>query len=260
MAGVTMPTTPETLAATLAEAGFVAAEEEARELLACAAGNPDRLAAMIQRRLNGEPLGWITRKVSFCGTEIRVDPGVYVPRWQSEPLARRALEHLPADGVAIDLCSGTGAIAKFLSTRRRRARVVACDADKRAVACAAANGLEAYLGDLFAPVPGDLEGGVDVVVAVAPYVPTAALGLLPSDTFKFESRLCYDGGPDGLAIVRRLVVDAVRFLKRGGALLVELGGEQAVIIDNELARLGYVERRCLFDEDDDLRGLEATLA
>jgi len=75
--------------------------------------------------------------------------------------------------------------------------VVATDSDGRAVTCARANGVEAYCGDLFAPLPGALDGRVDLVVAVAPYVPTSALALLQRDTLTFESPLSYDGGPDG---------------------------------------------------------------
>src|SRR5256714_12490072 len=77
------------LTARLSRAGFIAAEEEADELLACAGGDTYRLDALVGRRLAGEPLAWIIGRVSFCGLEIRVDPGVYVPRWQSELLARR---------------------------------------------------------------------------------------------------------------------------------------------------------------------------
>src|ERR1700724_4140318 len=107
-----------TLAAVLSRAGFIAAQEEADELLASAAGDVELLDSLVARRLTGEPLAWITGRISFCGLEIRVDPGVYVPRWQSEPLARRAVERLPATGVAIDLCTGSGAIARVLSAER----------------------------------------------------------------------------------------------------------------------------------------------
>src|SRR5207249_7965498 len=122
-------------------------------LLARAAGNVELLHALLERRLTGEPLAWIIGRVWFCGVEIRVDPGVYVPRWQSEALARRAVERLPATGVAIDLCTGSGAIARTLMTHRPGARVVASELDPRAVACAASNGVEVYRGDLFAPLP-----------------------------------------------------------------------------------------------------------
>jgi release factor glutamine methyltransferase len=107
-----MPNDLGILAEMLSQAGFVAAEEEADELLACAGGDPERLESLVRRRLGGEPLAWITGSVSFCGLKIHVDAGVYVPRWQSEPLAARAVERLPASGTAIDLCTGSGAIAR----------------------------------------------------------------------------------------------------------------------------------------------------
>jgi len=253
--------TPErtALTARLSGAGFVAAEEEADELLACAAGDSALLDSLAARRLTGEPLAWITGGVVFCGLEIRVDPGVYVPRWQSEPLARRAVERLPATGAAIDLCTGAGAIARTLAAGRPGARVVACDVDERAVTCAAANGVEVHRGDLLAPLPRELHGGVDVVVGVVPYVPTPELTLLQRDTFAFESPLSYHGGRDGTDVLRRVLTDSPRFLRRGGALLLELGGAQAVALSADLARLGYVDVIELVDEDGDVRGIEATL-
>jgi release factor glutamine methyltransferase len=247
------------LTALLADAGFVAAGEEAQELLARADGDAGLLDSLVARRLTGEPLPWITGSVTFCGLAIRVDPGVYVPREQSEALARRAVERLPASGAAIDLCTGSGAIARTLAACRPGARVVASDVDERAVACAAANDVEAYRGDLFAPLPAVLEGRVDVVVGVVPYVPTDALGVLQRDTFTFESPLSYDGGRDGTAILRRVLAGAPRFLRSGGALLLELGGEQAGALGDDLARQGYRDVDVLVDEDGDVRGIEATL-
>ncbi|HWD25422.1 MAG TPA: HemK/PrmC family methyltransferase [Acidimicrobiales bacterium] len=253
-----MPNDLEALVALLSGAGFVAAEEEANELLTHATGDSKLLESLVGRRLTGEPLAWIIGSVSFCGLEIRVDPGVFVPRWQSETLARRAVERLPATGVAIDLCTGAGAIARALTADRPGARVVASDIDERAVACAAANGVEVYLGDLFAPLSRTLEGRVDVVIGVVPYVPTSALSLLARDTLAFESPLSYDGGNDGTEILRRVLADSLRFLRRGGALLLELGGEQADALGNDLVNLGYVDVKEFVDEDGDVRGIEAT--
>jgi release factor glutamine methyltransferase len=252
------PNDREALVALLSAAGFIAAEEEADELLARAARDAGLLDALVGRRLTGEPLAWITGWVSFCGLEVRVHPGVYVPRWQSEPLARRAVERLPAAGAAIDLCTGAGAIAMTLSANRPGARVVASEIDERAAACARANGVEVARGDLFAPLPGALRGCVDVVVGVVPYVPTPALPLLQRDTLAFESPLSYDGGPDGTDVLRRVLADAPGFLRRGGALLLELGGDQADALAGDLARLGYVDVSVLVDGDGDVRGIEAT--
>jgi release factor glutamine methyltransferase len=244
------------LAALLASHGFVAAEDEAGELLARAGGDERLLAALVERRLTGEPLAWITGSVVFCGIELRIDPGVYVPRPHSELLARRAVERLPADGAAIDVCTGCGALAKVLMTQRPGARVVATDADERAVACAAANGVDARRGDLFDPLPG---GRADVVAGVVPYVPAGELSLLQRDTFTFETPLAYDGGADGTDVLRRVVSESPRFLRPGGALLLELGGDQPELLRDPLAAAGFAGVAVLRDEDGDVRAIEATL-
>jgi release factor glutamine methyltransferase len=259
MAVVAVPHDLGALTDLLWEAGFVAADEEAEDLLGTAAGDGALLDALVSRRLTGEPIAWITGRISFCGLELRVDPGVYVPRWHTEPLARRAAERLAGDGTAIDVCTGTGAIAAVLQAARPGARVLATDLDERSVPCARANGVEAYQGDLFAPVPAELRRRVDVVAGVVPYVPTPSLSLLQRDTFAFESELSYDGGEDGTDVLRRVVAGSPAFLRQGGALLLELGGDQADLLGPDLERFGYGEVELLLDEEDDVRGVEATL-
>jgi release factor glutamine methyltransferase len=96
-----------------------------------------------------------------------------------------------------------------------------------------------------------LEGCVDVVVGAVPYVPTPELPLLQRDTFTFESPLSYDGGRDGTDILRRVLRDSRHFLRRRGALLLELGGDQADVLGDDLARLGYVDVSVLVDEEGD---------
>jgi release factor glutamine methyltransferase len=241
----------------LEASGFVAAREDAEDLLARAAGDQRLLHELVARRLTGEPLAWITGSVSFCGIDISIDPGVYVPRWQTEPLAHRAVAHLPADGTAIDVCTGSGAIAKVLMAARPSARVLATEIDAVAVACARRNGIDVYHGDLFAPLPKDVEGRVDVVVAVVPYVPTAALRLLPSDTFRFESPRAYDGGADGLAVLRRVVAGSTDLLRQGGHLLLEVGGDEADALGPSLRASGLHAVEVLRDEEDDVRGIDA---
>jgi release factor glutamine methyltransferase len=240
----------------LEEAGFVAAREDAEDLTAAAGGDQAVLRELVERRLTGEPLAWITGSVVFCEIDVRVDPGVYVPRWHTEPLARRAVAYLRADGIAVDVCTGSGAVAKVLMAARPAARVVATDIDAAAVACATANGVDAYHGDLFGPLPDDLRGRVNVIVAVVPYVPTAALTLLPSDTFRFERELPYDGGDDGLAVLRRVVAGAPAFLRPGGRLLVEIGGDEAEPLIAVLRACGFGAIEILRDEEDDVRGVD----
>jgi release factor glutamine methyltransferase len=118
--------------------------------------------------------------------------------------------------------------------------------------------VEVHRGDLLAPLPRALEGRVDVVVGVVPYVPTGDLRLLHRDALTFESTLSYDGGEDGTALLRRVVADSPRFLRPGGALLLELGGEQADALRDDLVRLHYVDVDVLRDEEGDVRGIDAT--
>jgi release factor glutamine methyltransferase len=119
----------------LVDAGFIAAQEEAEELMARAKGNDLVLESLVERRLQGEPLAWIVGFTTFCGLTVRVDTGVYVPRWQSEPLARRALSRLPDDGTAIDVCTGSGCIAMTLMSQKPGSRIVASELDDRAASC-----------------------------------------------------------------------------------------------------------------------------
>lgn len=238
-------TAEDALVALLMANGFVAPEEEAAELRA-AGGDLD---ALVERRLTGEPLAWITGTVEFCGITIKIGRGVYVPRWHTESLALRAVERMPEGGTGIDLCTGSGAIAAVL-TARRGARMIGTDLDALCVACARSNGVDARVGDLF-----DGEAGpFDVVTGVVPYVPTGDLPLLQRDTFAFESTLAYDGGEDGLAIASRAVQGARETLKPGGALLLELGGRQAEALDLN----GFVDVSVVLDEEGDPRGIEAT--
>ena len=243
----------------LARAGCVAADEEAAELLDAAAGEHCSLAALVVRRLHGEPLAWVTGRAAFGDVVIAVEPGTYVPRWQSLELAARAAARLPEDGRAVDLCTGSGAIAAAVRRRRPSARIVGTDIDPVAVACARGNGVEALCGDLFEPVPSDFVGATDVVVAVVPYVPTSALQYLPRDDRASDTPSHYDGGPDGTDVLRRVVADATRFLRKGGALLLELGGEQAEAVRPQMDELGYGRIDVWADEDGDVRGVEATL-
>jgi release factor glutamine methyltransferase len=117
---------------------------------------------------------------------------------------------------------------------------VASDLDPRAVENARANGVEAYAGDLYAPLPSVQP---DLVTAVAPYVPTSELGLLHRDALAFEPLAAYDGGDDGLGLVRRIIAGA----PPGATLLLELGEPQ-------VRALGTGEP--ILDDEGDVRGIQ----
>jgi release factor glutamine methyltransferase len=241
----------------LAAAGCVAAEEEAAELGA-AAPNPAALEGWLRRREDGEPLAWIIGSVEFCGHRLQIDPGVYVPRAQTEDLARRAAALLPAGGRAADLCTGVGAIAGHLMTSVPTAHVVGIDVDGAAARCARRNGVPVMVGDLDAPIGADHT--FDLVTAVAPYVPTGDIRFLPRDVQRYEPRRALDGGPDGLALVRGVVAGAGRLLRPGGWLLIEVGGRQDQLLTRTLEAHGFDYVDPWWDEDADLRYVAARAA
>ncbi len=243
----------------LAAAGCLAAGEESDALILAAAGDPEALEDLVARRTRGEPLAWLTGSVTFCAVPLFVAPGVYVPRPQTEPLARRAAALLPAQGVAVDLCTGVGAIAAVLLAAVPTARVLATELDGAAVRCARRNGVDALQGFLDDPLPAEIERRVDVLTAVVPYVPTDAIRLLPRDVQAYEPRLALDGGADGTELLAEVVRRSTRWLRPGGSLLLELGGDQAAPIGRLLDGAGFDALDVIADEDGDTRAICARL-
>jgi release factor glutamine methyltransferase len=241
----------------LADAGFLAPEAEADALLAAASAGAGSIERLLARRSDGEPLAWIAGSMKFCGVRVRVDPGVFVPRPQTEALARRAIELLPPEGSAVDLCTGSGAIAVVLTSARPNATVVATDTDPIAVACAERNGVGAFQGDLDEPLSASMRGRVDLVTAVVPYVPTEELHLLPRDVRAHEPAQALDGGPRGTTVLVRAAEAAARWLRPGGAVILEIGGDQAAEMTEVLIDVGFVEVRVNADEEGQDRSIEA---
>jgi release factor glutamine methyltransferase len=243
------------LVARLRAAGCVFAEDEAELLRSVAAGA--ELEALVARRVAGEPLEPLVGWVEFAGLRVGVDAGVFVPRRRTEFLAQRAGELAPLGGTVLELCCGVGAVSLALLADDDALRVVAVDLDAAEVANARRNlGDRATVleGDLDAPVPPELRGLVDVIVANAPYVPSDEIALMPSEARDHEPRVSLDGGPDGLDLHRRLAALAPGWLRRGGALLIETSERQADTTAAAMTAAGLTARI----EHDDER--DATIA
>jgi len=249
----------EAIVERLAVAGCIAADEEAAEIVAATGGDAVEIERMLTGREAGVPLAWLTGRTSFCGIELSIDADVYVPRWQSEALARRAAEALPAQGVAVDLCTGCGAVAAVLAARRPQARVLATEINPATAECARSNGVAVLEGDLDEPLPASFERSVDVLVAVPPYVPTAELDLLPRDVREFEPAVALDGGAEGTRLLSAIARRAPRWLRPGGVLMLELGGRQASSLEPVLAAAGFGSAEVLADAEGDVRGIVAAL-
>ena len=196
---------------------------------------PDELAkyrGLIQRRLGGEPVAYLVGKKEFRSLELLVDARVLVPRPDTETAVDAALLHLPADGAGrvVDVGTGSGAIALALKKERPALEVLAVDRSADAAAVARGNAeklglaVEVVEGDLLAPVAA--RGPFALIVSHPPYIPSAEIAGLAAEVQK-EPLTALDGGPDGLAVIRRLIADAPPLLADGGALVLEVGAGQA---------------------------------
>jgi len=174
-------------------------------------------------------------RTTFMGVELFVEPGVLVPREETELLGREAvrlLSAIPGEQRFIDLCTGAGNLACTIARQVETARGWAADLTESCVRLAARNVMELGLaprvevvqGDLFAPLDADgLRETIDVIVCNPPYISTSRLKGDRASLLEHEPREAFDGGPYGLSIHQRVIRDALPFLKRGGRLLFEFG-------------------------------------
>jgi release factor glutamine methyltransferase len=133
------------------------------------------------------------------------------------------------------------------------------DIDPVACRCAEENGVEAFLGHLAEPLPDELRGRFDVVIAVVPYVPSEELAYLPRDVREFEPLVALDGGPGGTRVLEQTVWAGACLLRSGGTLLLEVGGEQDEALREVVGAAGFGALRRHEDDEGDLRGVEARL-
>lgn len=208
-----------------------------------------RALELARRRAAGEPLQYLTGVAGFRRLELKVGPGVFIPRPETEMLVERALELLPGGGLAVDAGTGSGAIALAIKDERPDARVYATEASPAALAWAERNraelGLDVtlLLGDLLAPLPEGLCGEVDLVVSNPPYVREDDRFRLPRDVIEHEPHEALFAPGEGLAVIARLAEQALSVLRRGGWLLCEISGEQREGAARLFEEAGYADVR-----------------
>lgn len=254
------------LVARLRAAGCVFAEEEA-DLLVEEATDPATLEELVRRRVAGEPLELVLGWVAFDGLRVAVDPEVFVPRQRTTWLVELAEATLAAaagdrPAVVVDLCCGSGALGLALAHRRPGSTLHATDDHPAAVACAARNlaqvGGTVHLGDLASPLPMDLRGQVDTLLANVPYVPTTAVAAMPPESRDHEPRSTVDGGADGLDVFRRVAALAPEWLCPGGSVHSEVAVAQVDAALDVLRERGLVAR-VDHDEERDATVVTGTL-
>jgi len=208
----------------------------------------EALVAAITRRASREPLQHITGWASFRHLELHVGPGVFVPRPETEGVAQLAIDALravpDASPVAVDLGTGSGALALAMASEVPTATVVAVELSpeaavwtRRNIAAVGVDNVRLVEGDLADAVP-ELDATVSVVVSNPPYVP---VGMVPRDpeVRLHDPALALYGGEDGLDLVRALSLTARRLLRPGGALVIEHGELQGGAIRDLLTADGW---------------------
>jgi release factor glutamine methyltransferase len=240
----------DAVVARLRAAGCVFAEDEAR--LLAEAGSGAELDDLVARRVAGEPLEHVLGWAGFRGLRIAVSAGVFVPRRRTELLVEEAIALARTGAVVVDLCCGSGALGVAVAASVDDVELHAADVDPAAVACAAGNlarvGGRAYRGDLFAALPAELRGRVDLLLANVPYVPSDAIALMPPEARLHEARVALDGGADGLQVARRVIADVPRWLAPAGSLLFETSEGQAPAALEAVTAAG-LDARLVTDED-----------
>jgi release factor glutamine methyltransferase len=200
-----------------------------------------RFEALLAQRADRVPLQHLTGRAPFRHLELAVGPGVFVPRPETELLAGWVLDRIAGtdEPVVVDLGAGSGALALSVAQEHPGARVTAVERDPGAIewtrhnaaarAAAGDTAVEVLAGDMTDPqLLRELDGTVDVVVSNPPYVPDGAR--VPREVADHDPPLALWGGPDGLDVVRGLLVTAARLLKPGGRLGVEHADQQGVAL------------------------------
>ena len=252
----------------LQEAGIDTARREAEWLLAHLVGcSPlelyleeirvpahveEQYCSSIQTRAAGVPLQYLLGETDFCGATFTVNPGVFIPRPETEAIVEQALEAFRAQAPylatplrILDLGTGSGCIAVTLARRLPACVVVGVELSWTALRTAHQNLLRHGSASNVHLVQGRwldaIRGPVDGIVSNPPYVPSAQVNRLPVEV-RQEPRLSLDGGEDGMRELRDLLAEAPRVLRPGGLVVLECGETHAEVLVHTASREPWVKR------------------
>ena len=259
----------------LRDAGIEAAALEARLIAATAAGKSTekllrdmryyatdeverRAEEMVQRRLAGEPVAYITGVWEFRGLPMEVSRDVLIPRIDTEVLAELAIKYLRGtgrlDARVLDLCSGTGCIGCAIAAELPRVRVVLADVSAAAMDISRRNVERNGLGGCVSFLPADvtkqpplMTGSFDLVVSNPPYIPTMEILTLDPSVRDYEPVWALDGGEDGLDFYRAILKNWALVIRQGGELMFEVGEDQAERVKDLMRMAGLREARSFPD-------------
>jgi len=252
----------------LKAAGIAAAQLEAREIVCAAADKSredffrdmtlyasdqveERVKALAQRRLAGEPVAYIIGEWEFYGLPLDVSREVLIPRMDTEVLAERAILAARAAGEGcrvLDLCAGSGCVGLAVAANVPGCKVVLADIDEGALRLCKQNIRRCGLGDQAVALTADAKlppmpnlWDFDVVACNPPYIPTGDIPGLDPSVRDYEPHTALDGGEDGLDFYRSVSAKWKGALKLGGKLLFEVGYDQAAAVEKILEENGFSE-------------------
>lgn len=216
---------------------------------------------LVRRRGRGEPLQTILGMTEFYSRPFKVEPGVFIPRPETEHLVETAVELLSPAGrsllspVAVEVGCGTGIVGISLACELPRLVVHATDVNPRALELAGRNAValevaarfHGHLGSRFDPLPASLAGKVDLLVSNPPYVRAGDIAGLSVEVAEHDPREALDGGADGLDFYRALAAGMGRWVRPGGAIALEIGDDQAQDVGRILAAGRVQQIRTLQD-------------
>lgn len=232
----------------------------------------DRIDALVDRRLAGEPLQYVLGAWSFRGLDLMVDHRVLIPRPETEITAQVAIDAVVTSGarrgrhdpwnagattyVVADLGTGSGALALALAAELPDAEVWAVDESADALAVARANTAGAGAiggrvriaeGDWFAALDDGLRGRLRLIVSNPPYVAAHEVDALPREVAEHEPREALVAGPEGTESIERILAESTTWLEPGGTLVIELAPHQAAWAVARAAAVGLVDARIEHD-------------
>lgn len=202
-----------------------------------------RYDALVQRRVNGEPIAYIVGQREFYGLPFNVSPAVLIPRPDTELLVELALERVPARARVLDMGTGSGAIAVAIAHSRPDAAVTALDVSPDALDVARGNAalnkanVRFLHSDWYSAVQDEQFG---LIVSNPPYIVAGDSHLSEGD-LRFEPQGALTDHADGLTCLRTIIAGAPRHLEPGAWLLMEHGYDQAEAVRTLLSAQGYTE-------------------
>ncbi|ADO78099.1 peptide chain release factor N(5)-glutamine methyltransferase [Halanaerobium praevalens] len=201
----------------------------------------DKYREMIKKRAQRIPVAYIIQKKEFMSLEFKVEPGVLIPRPDTENLVEKVIKYCRQQGLKtpqiIDVCTGSGAIAVSLAHYLQKAKVVGTDISNSALKIARQNMKKHDLTERMSILKSDLLKefikreikGIDILVSNPPYITEAEMETLAPEVKK-EPKKALVAGKDGLDFYRRLIPEAEKVLKNGGKLFLEIGYQQAAAV------------------------------